>query len=157
MKISDRLFGPFFVFLGVALALYGRSLPPMHGQDYGAGLFPMTIGSLLCVGGGVLTFEGWLKRSENPLFELAEWTGNRSDVINLIIVFTCILVFGLFIRQIGFAVLTVMAGTILLMRFGRPWWQSIIAAVIAAAVFQYLFASLMRVPLPPGLLFGIIY
>jgi len=157
MKISDRLFGPFFMLLGVAMALYGHSLPPMHGQDYGAGLFPQAIGGLMCLGGAVLAFEGWRKRHDEVLFALTEWTRNRSDVVNLVIVFACILGFGLFIRQIGFAVLTVVATTVLLVRFGRPWWQAVIAAVIAAAVFQYVFANLMRVPLPPGILYGFIY
>ncbi|MCV0397322.1 MAG: tripartite tricarboxylate transporter TctB family protein [Rhizobiaceae bacterium] len=129
----------------------------MHGQNFGAGLFPLAIGSLLCLGGAVLVIEGWLKRRDEALFRLAEWTRNRSDVVNLVIVFACILVFGLFIRQIGFAVLTTLTTALLLLRFGQPWWGAVIAAVIAAAVLQYLFASLMRVPLPPGLLYWLIY
>lgn len=157
MKISDRLFGPVFILLGAVIALYGRSLPPMHGQDYGAGLFPMAIGGFLCLGGAVLAIEGWRKRRGEPFFALTEWTRNRSDVVNLVIVFTCILVFGLFIRQIGFAVLTAVTSTVLLVRFGRPWWQAVTVAVIAAAVLQYVFADLMRVPLPLGLLHGLIY
>lgn len=157
MKISDRLFGPFFILLGAALALYGRSLPPMHGQDFGAGLFPLAVGCLLCLGGVVLAIEGWWKRRHEALLTLAEWTSNRFDVVNLVIVLVCILIFGLFIRQIGFAVLTALTTTLLLLRFGQPWWRAAIAAVIAAAVSQYVFAGLMRVPLPPGLLYGLIY
>lgn len=157
MKISDRLFGPIFVLLGLALALYGHSLPPMHRQNYGAGLFPLVIGVFACLGGLVLAIEGWLKRREEPLLALAEWTRNRSDLVNLAIVFACILAFGLFIRQVGFAALAAVTVTLLLLRFGQPWWRAVITAVIAAAIYQYVFASLMRVPLPPGLLLGFIY
>jgi hypothetical protein len=33
----------------------------------------------------------------------------------------------------------------------------LLVAAITAAAFQYLFVSLMRVPLPPGILQGLIY
>jgi putative tricarboxylic transport membrane protein len=157
VRISDRIFGPFFILLGLTVLLYGYSLPPMPGQTYGAGLFPMAIGALLCLGGVVLGIGGWQRRREEAPIALAEWARNRSDLVNLAITFSCILAFALFIQQIGFAVLTAVTATALLMRFGQPWWRAAIAAVIAAAAFQYLFANLMRVPLPAGLLQGIIY
>ncbi len=157
MKVSDRLFGLFFVLLGVALALYGRSLPPMPGQAYGAGLFPLIIGILLCSAGAILAIGGWRRRHDEALISPADWARNRSDLVNLAIAFVCILAFGLFIRQIGFAVLTAATATLLLLRFGQPWWRAATAAVIAAAALQYLFAGLMRVPLPPGLLYGLVY
>lgn len=157
MKVSDRILGPCFILLGLAIALYGSDLPRMPGQAYGAGLFPMTIGVLMGLGGAVLAIDGWRRRRQEALLALADWARNRSDLINLLIVFLCILAFGLFIKQLGFAVLTAVTATVLLVRFGRPWWQAMIAAAIAASVFQYLFANLMRVPLPPGLLYGFIY
>lgn len=157
MRISDRLFGPIFILLGLFLALYGRSLPPMPGQAYGAGLFPMAIGSFLCLGGTVLAIGGWRRRRVETFVALPDWARDRSALINLAIAVTCILAFGLFIRQIGFAALVTVVWTVLLIRFGQPWWRAIAAAAIAAALFQYLFANVMRVPLPPGLLHGLIY
>lgn len=157
MRVSDRLFGPIFILLGLALALYGYGLPPMPGQAYGAGLFPLVVGAFMSLGGALLALGGWRRRHKEPLIALAEWARNRSDLANLVLVFACVMAFGLLIREIGFAVLTAVTATLLLVRFGQSWWRAVVAGVIAAAALQYLFASLMRVPLPPGLLQGFIY
>lgn len=157
MKISDRLFGLLFVALGVAVALYGLGLPVMGGQAYGAGLFPAAVGSCLAIGGAALSIGGWQRRSTEAVISRADWGRSRPHVINLLLVVGSILAFALLIRQVGFAVLAFATTAVLLVRFGEPIWRALIVALVAATAFQLLFVSLMRVPLPPGILMGLVY
>lgn len=157
MKVSDRLFGLVFAIIGLGVAAYGLRLPPMPGQAYGAGLFPLSVGLCLAGAGVMMAIGGWRRRATEGLITITDWGRSPRHLINLAITLGCLLAFGLFIRPIGFAVLTFATMSVLLMRFGQPIWRALPAGLIGAAVFQYVFGTLMRVPLPPGLLFGIIY
>lgn len=157
MNVSDRLFGVVFVLLGAIVAVYGLNLPRMVGQPFGAGLFPLVIGCCLCLGGAVLSIEGWQRRGGEALISIADWGRSPPHLINLALTIGCILAFALGIRQIGFAVLAFFTIAILLARFGQPVWRAALIAMVAATAFQILFVSLMRVPLPPGILLGLIY
>ncbi|HWB46948.1 MAG TPA: tripartite tricarboxylate transporter TctB family protein [Hyphomicrobiaceae bacterium] len=157
MKISDRLFGVAFLIIGTAVAAYGLSLPTMAGQAYGAGIFPTVIGCCLALAGGVLSAQGWMRRKQEALVTLEGWTRSSQRLINVALTVGCILAFAIGIRQLGFAVLAAATITILLGRFGQPLWRASLVGLVAATAFQLLFVSVMRVPLPPGILYGLIY
>jgi putative tricarboxylic transport membrane protein len=120
-------------------------------------MFPLVIGCCLALGGGTLALDGWQRRLSEPLIALADWGRSPRHLINLALTVGCLLAFAFFVRQIGFAVLTFFTVAILLWRFGQPAWRAALIALVAAAGLQILFVSLMRVPLPPGILLGLVY
>lgn len=138
------------------MVVYGLSLPTMPGQPFGAGMFPSLVGAGLCIAGGVL-----LVRKVEPtgaaLIALGGWGRSPSHVANFFLTIACIVAFAFGIRQVGFAVLTFATVAILQWRLGQPLWRSLLYAALVAILFQIVFATLMRVPLPPGILQGLIY
>lgn len=157
MRVSDGILGVLFLALGAAVAVYGIGLPRMPGQAYGAGLFPAAVGTCLGLGGAALAIGGWRRRRAEVLVSGSGWSRSPPHLINLLLTFLAVLAFVLFIRSVGFAVLAFLTVSVLLARFGEPLWRALLVAAITSAAFQYLFVSLMRVPLPPGILQGLIY
>lgn len=156
MKISDRLFGLLIVLLGGSVLLYGTSLPNMPGQNYGAGLFPTIVGGLLIISGALLSITGWLARDRELLLARAEWAKQPASIVNLVLAVASLLAFALGIRDIGFPILAFVCVSVLLLRFGQPVWCAALIGLATAGFFEVVFVRLMRLPLPSGLLSGIL-
>ena len=157
MKVADRLFGVVFIVLGLGTAVYGWALPKMFGQPFGAGLFPLVVGCCLAVAGCALVAQGWAVGRTEPLLVLRDWGRSVPHLLNLALTICLILAFAFLMRQVGFAVLSFATVSLLLWRLGQPVWRAILIALVVAAFFQIVFVSFMRVPLPPGILLGLIY
>jgi len=156
MKVADRLFGVVFIVLGLGTAAYGWSLPKMMGQPFGAGLFPLVVGCCLAIAGCGLVAQGWAVGRAEPLLVLRDWGRSVPHLLNLTLTICLILAFAFLMRQVGFAVLSFATICLLLWRFGQPVWRAAVIGLVSAGLFQIVFVSLMRVPLPAGLLEGLI-
>ena len=104
MKFSDLLTGLFLVLLGGGVAAYGYTLPPMPGQVYGAGLFPMLIGVCLAGFGAHIARQGCIERriAGTPLVAFDDWARDHRLVVNMALVLLLIVAYVLFSNRIGF-------------------------------------------------------
>lgn len=154
MKISDLFIGSILMALGVGVLVYGLTLPPMPGQRYGAGLFPIMLGICFAGFGARLAHQGWRERGVEgtPLFSLGEWARDRRLLSNMFIVLVLIVVYVLLSERVGFILLSLAILTILFWRFGEPWLRGAIIAAVATLFIQFSFVDVLRVPLPRGLL-----
>ncbi len=150
MRLNDALLG--VLLFGVATALYlgSRDFPSIPGQQIGAGAFPMILATGFALCGAVLVVSGL--RSGLPAIVWTEWTRERNGIRNVLVTVAMVIVYIIFARQLGF--MLTMAPIILLMLrlLGVGWLVSIAIAVIAVLVMQYLFGSVLLVPLSWGLL-----
>jgi len=151
MKVSDTIAGLLIVLFGMAVALYARTFPPMPGQPVGPALFPTVIGVGLVLFGAVLAVTG-ARRREGPLLEREGWTRKPRMVLHFVLTIGVLLFYSLVVDRLGFHVTAILFLSVLFVAFEvrRRWIAPV--AIAVAALIHYGFYSLLRVPLPWGVL-----
>ena len=145
--------------IGVGVLSYGLTLPPMVGQRYGAGLFPMLLGCCFVGFGLRFAWTGWREHRVHgvPTVTLAGWAREPRLVGNMLLVLALIVVYVTLSQRIGFVVLSLAILMILFWRLGVPPLRSALIAVLATVFIQISFADVLRVPLPRGVLDRILW
>lgn len=158
MKVSDALSGAIFLALAIFIFVYAMRLPPMPGQQYGAGAFPIVIA--LGLGGfSLLQIVQTLRRRApgTPWVELPEWARDRGTLFNFALALALILVYVFLSERVGFIPLSVAILLALFLRQGVSLKTGVSVAVAATLAIQFAFADLLRVPLPRGILTNILW
>jgi putative tricarboxylic transport membrane protein len=159
VKVSDLAAGLALAVLGLAFAVYGLSLPPMPGQRYGAGLFPMLLGLCFVLCGLQLAWTGWHERvrTGEALAGLGDWVRDPFRAGNFVLVLVLGAVYVVLSDQVGFIPLSIAILLVMYLRLKVPPLKGAIIALATTAVIQLGFAKLLRVPLPRGILAGVIW
>lgn len=134
--------GAALVVLGAAMGAYAQSFPTVRGMSYGPGFFPTIVaGGLILSGIGVV-----LERDADDLtMPLPTWRA-------IIAVPAVIAFFALTIDTLGFHISAAIALLVSVRAFGGRWTVAVVAAIVGPVALHALFYSLIRVPLPWGLL-----
>ena len=106
----------------------------------GPNAFPLVIGALL------LASCAWLAMGAGD--GVLSWSRRQSAVVGALCVYVLVL------RPLGFLVATTALVTILVMLFGGPWKRGLGFGFLVCAAIFVLFAYVLSVPLPIGLVFG---
>jgi putative tricarboxylic transport membrane protein len=141
-SLMRRLMGSLPVgLLGLAVLLLARDFPPIPGQAYGPGLFPMLIGAglIACAIGAGLQAPG--PRGVPPT------TSARVAALAYALAPLAVLLAW---DVAGWPLIALVLGAALLMLGGARPIVAMVAAFCFAAVTWALFAMLLRVPLPRG-------
>jgi putative tricarboxylic transport membrane protein len=151
VRFSDRFSGLVTIAVGIAVVAMAATFPPMPGQPVGPSLFPMIIGGglvlfglLLAVGGSGTKGAAWI--------ELHEWLRRPRMVLNLVVVIGSLLFFIFAVEFLGFLITAVIFLAALFAAFGV---RRVLIPPLAAAVallIHYGFYTVLRVPLPWGML-----
>lgn len=153
MKLHDLVLGAFLLLLSVFLFVYARTLPPMPGQRYGADVFPILVAAGLGLFSALLMVRGWRARTpDDRWIAVTQWARDPYTRGNFILASLAIVVYVIFDDIVGFVPLGIAILMTLFIRQSVPWKRSAVIAVVAIVAIQYLFGSLLRVPLPRGLL-----
>lgn len=152
MRINDALTGAFLIVFALAEIAYTRSFPRLHGQSYGPDLFPVLIGIGLIICGGVLIARGLAARRTHPMIECGDWVKDGRKLVNLALLIAAMLAYILWSDAIGFIPLSIVILTVLILRLGGSAPLAAGVAVAATLVIHTLFAKLLLVPLPWGLM-----
>ena len=166
MRVNDAISGAVLVIFAAAEIAYTRTFPSLHGQSYGPDLFPALIGVALALCGMLLIFRGLLAR-RNPADPNGPTNGNGSkwvDVsniadsrharINALLIIVFLFLYITLSDLIGFIPISLCTIAFLLYRLGSSIIVACTIAIVATAVIQLLFAKILLVPLPAGLLKG---
>ncbi len=141
-SLMRRLMGSLPIgLLGLVVLLLARDFPPIPGQAYGPGLFPMLIGAGLiacAIGAGL---QAPVPRGVPPT------TSARVAALAYALAPLVVLVAW---DVAGWPLIALVLGTALLMLGGARPIVALVAAFCFAAVTWALFAMLLRVPLPRG-------
>ena len=154
MKVSDRVAGFVALVLGAWVFLQARTFPPMPGQPIGPSMFPAAIGVLLVIAGVMLIASG-ARRGIGGHIERAAWMRRPRMVTNFLLVIADLLFYALAVRQLGFLITAVIFVSVLMLAFGVRRSRILPFAIAATLVIHYGFYTLLRVPLPWGVLEGI--
>jgi putative tricarboxylic transport membrane protein len=150
MRLNDAALGAILIgFAGWVWWLTGF-FPAFPGQDYGPNLFPRILAVAIAICGAILVVRG--VRSGAPLVAFAAWTREPARLVSFLLIPAGALGYILLGDRLGF----IPAAFLLL--FGLSLWfraRPLVALPVAAGmtlVVHWFFSSLMRVPLPRGLL-----
>ena len=151
MRINDTLAGLLIMAFGAAVAGFAQTFPPMPGQSIGPSLFPTVIASGLVILGACLTASG-IRRGERPAITFGDWVRSRRARVGFLLVIADLVFYALAVDWLGFFVTGFLFLMVLMRAFGV---RSARAAAVSGAVIlavHYGFYTLLRVPLPWGLL-----
>ena len=151
MRLGDALSGLAIVLLGLAIVAYAVRFPTRPGQTIGPSTFPMMIGIGLTLLGVALavtrarTQRGWR-------VEFEEWIHKPRMVLNFALVIASLLFYCFAVDHLGFFITAFTFLTVLFVAFGvtRVWIAPVALAV--TLLIHYGFYSLLRVPLPWGVM-----
>jgi len=161
VRLNDAVTGGVLVIFALAVLAYASTFPSLHGQSYGPDLFPSLISAGLIACGAILIFRGIRERASDskkrPWVQLEALANNRSAAINFLLVLAALLLYILFSSTIGFIPMSLIILTTLLYRLGSSFSLAVPVAIVVTALIQVVFAKLLLVPLPPGLLSGFVW
>jgi len=152
MRFNDAIFGIVLIVFAIAEIAYTQTFPRLHGQDYGPDLFPILIGIGLFVCGVILIVKGLAQRETSPMVAIGDWAEDKRNVVNLGLLLAGILFYILASDALGFIPTALLILTTLLVRLGTGWGASIAIAVATTLIIHTLFAKVLLVPLPWGIL-----
>jgi putative tricarboxylic transport membrane protein len=158
MRANDAISGALFLALAAFIFVYALELPPMPGQRYGAGTFPIVIAGGLALFSLILIVQALRRRVPGARWiEWAPWARDRRTLGNFALALALILVYVFASERVGFIPLSVAILLVLFLKQGVGWRTSVIVALAATLAIQLSFSDLLRVPLPRGLLTEILW
>ncbi|TWG92461.1 tripartite tricarboxylate transporter TctB family protein [Mesorhizobium sp. J18] len=151
MRFSDTMLGVLLLVFGLAVGFYAQTFPAIPGQKFGAAVFPTTIAVGFALCGLVMLIRG-LRSAGAPLIMRTEWTRKPGAMIAVLITILCVVAYILLSRPVGFIPVTTLILIVLFRLLRLPWWQTILYAVAAALIIDFVFRSILLVPLPLGIM-----
>lgn len=152
MKFNNAVPGVILILFAIAEIAYTTTFPRLFGQDYGPDLFPILIGIGLFVCGVILVAQGIAERGTVPLADIGDWAQDRGNLLNVALLIGSILLYILVSDSVGFIPLSLLILTTLLVRFGSSLGASLVIAASVTLIIHTLFAKVLLVPLPWGVL-----
>jgi putative tricarboxylic transport membrane protein len=152
MRLNDAVFGVLLIVFAIAEIAYTRTFPSLHGQAYGPDLFPILIGVGFLITGAILTFQGLAQRAVQPLVETGAWAADRRNVVNFALVLLALLFYIAASDWLGFILTAFIVMLVLLKSFGSGMVTALVVAVLTTLGIHTLFARVLLVPLPWGVL-----
>jgi len=150
MKISDTVVGAGFVAAGALIVVGTMHYPTLDGGYPGPSLFPRILGGLMVAFGGLVSVKGLRARDTT---EEVEWLllYKNTAFINAMFVLVGVLAYILLVEKLGFLVMGALLLFVIMWRLKVSPVKALIVAVVFNTTVHFLFAKIMRVPLPLGL------
>lgn len=149
MILPDRIGGLVLVALGIAVVITSLGLPSIPGQPVGPAVFPMVLGVALGLSGVVI----FARPQQLIIPESGQFKAfNIRSALHLLSP-VAVLIMGYFIMEsVGFLLtgFLIVFVTSLLLRGSAI--GSLLLSVVMTVLIYTIFSSLLRVPLPPGIL-----
>ena len=158
MRINDSILGIITIALSIFIIMVARKFPALPGVPYGPGVFPTIIAGCMIFGGCLLIFKGIRDVKNTGWFTLEPWAKSPRTYFTLGLIFCALLFYILFSDQLGFLITSVLIiFSLLLWTRGRDRLiSSFVISVTFSLTVYFVFVKFMRVPLPGGLLQGIL-
>ena len=151
MKISDTVVGAGFVTAGALIIAGTLNYPTLEAGHPGPSLFPRILGGLMVAFGGLVGLKG-LRTGDTT--QEVEWLllHKSTGFINAVFVLVGVAAYILFVEKLGFLLTGALLLFVVMWRLKVPPLKALIVAVVFNTIVHFLFAKIMRVPLPLGIL-----
>ena len=124
----------------------------MPGQTFGPGLFPTLIGAGLILSGLGLIVSRVRSGERQPVIEVDAWVRNPRLLFDFALVVGGLLFYILFSEDLGYFIAAPIALAAFLFATGTRPLVVLPVAVIVPPLMHYIFYTLLKVPLPWGVL-----
>lgn len=151
MRFSDTMLGLMVLVFGLAMGSYAITLPAIPGQHYGAATFPLVIAAGFVACAAVLVVSGLRSRGV-PLVAFTLLRRRPGAMGALGVTAACVVAYVLLAHRIGFVPMSIAILLIMFRMLGVDWRKAIVVALIATFVIDYVFRSILLVPLPFGIM-----
>lgn len=150
MRFSDTFLGVFFLLAGIALAWYSMTLPSIPGQDYGAATFPLfvALGFIACA--ARLIFIG-LKQAGGSWLVLSDEMQSKRALLGICATIGLIVFYILFSHILGFIPTAFLVTFFMFLILSVPPTKAAVLAIVAAFACDFIFRTMLLVPLPFGI------
>jgi putative tricarboxylic transport membrane protein len=151
---GDVAAGAIVLALGATILATASTFPAMPGQNVGPALFPMLIGSGLAISGLILVVGPGLGRVPDVV-AFDEGLRRPRMALNAALVVAGLAAYALLVGTLGFFITSTALLLTLFVAFGARPVHAVPIAVLTPLVVHYVFYTVLRVPLPWGVLEGI--
>ena len=153
MKFDDTLIGVALGIFSVIVFIMAQAFPVIPGQNFGASLFPTVISVGLFICALLLVVQGVRGRaSGRPRHVRAPWLRDPRAVWRFLLVPASLVFYFELAGTLGFLPCSFILLCVLLLAFGVRWLRAVLVALISVLVIHFMFYSVLKVPLPWGLL-----
>ena len=160
MRLSDTITGLFLAGLGGLAAYGGSRLPPVPGQQIGPNIFPLVIGLGLVACGAMITLRIGRRFEDEAEAELLAIEGAPPEPaaqhplygLRVLIPPALLVFYVVAVDRLGFIPTAATIAFIMSMTLGASFRLAAGVAILAPIGAHLIFAKLLRVPLPAGLL-----
>ena len=153
MKLHPTLSGLLVLVVGLAIVVQARSFPSITGQSIGPAFFPTLVGAGFILCGLALIVSG--RHSREPWIEAGEWMRRPPMIFNFLLVFADLIFYAIAVSRLGFFITAVVFLSVLMIAFKVRRTRIVPLALVVTLAIHYAFYSLLRVPLPWGVLEGV--
>jgi putative tricarboxylic transport membrane protein len=153
MRVNDAICGFVLIVFAAVMAALTIPFPDFPGQKYGPDLLPRLLAVALTICGIILVVRGLKTRRQGEAwYTLPAWLSVPAKVLRFVLVIAALLFYIFASDPLGFVVVSFVIVTALSIAFGaKPAW-AVLTALIATVAINYFFGSIMRVPLPRGII-----
>lgn len=151
MKLHDGLIAALLIALAIAILLHVRTFASMPGQAFGPGLFPSVIAVGMILSSLVLVV-GALRGARQPLIEIDAWVRTPRLLLDFCLAVGGVLFYILCSDWLGYFITAPIALLAFLIATGTRLVAALPVAVVVPLLIHYIFYTLLKVPLPWGLL-----
>ncbi|MFO1324860.1 MAG: tripartite tricarboxylate transporter TctB family protein [Burkholderiales bacterium] len=161
MKLNDAVWGALLLLFAATVLVHVQAFPKIPGQQVGPALFPGLIAFGLGVCGVLLVMKGLAIRrfggERMHWIAFEDWTRSQHHLLAFALAIGVNVFYILAVNFLGFIVTGVVYLGVLFWVFGvdRRWLLPI--AVVVTLGIHYAFYKLLKVPLPWGLLQGMMW
>jgi putative tricarboxylic transport membrane protein len=158
MRINDAILGMIIIVISVPLFFYARTFPSLPGIAYGSGFFPSIVLGFMIFAAIFLVFKGVAARKTTGWFSFDEWAKKPRTYLTLGLVAAAHLFYLFFSEHLGFLLTSIFLLFCLLVwtRGHKHLVSSAMISILFSCFVYYLFGIVLRVPLPTGLMKGLL-
>ena len=155
MKCDDAIIGGLLLALAIAVVAYAQTFPTLGGMAFGPDLFPTLIGTGLAICGLILIADGLLGRRtapDRPWVSLAPVIRKPAIWSNAVVVLGALIFYITASGWLGFHLTGMIVVAAVMAKLGVRLPLVALFAILTPLTTHYVFYSLLRVPLPWGVL-----
>ncbi|MBR3189809.1 tripartite tricarboxylate transporter TctB family protein [Bosea sp. (in: a-proteobacteria)] len=153
MRFNDAAVGFVFILIAAAMIAMTFSFPAFPGQQYGPSLFPRIIGAGIIGCSALLIVRGFREHAAGGRWlQREDWTGVPRRVASFALMLGAMAFYVVASEPLGFIPCAFLIQLVLFLWFGVRPVTAVVVAVVVTGLVHWFFSSLMRVPLPRGVL-----
>lgn len=156
MRLHDALSGAVLALLAIAVLVGVSNYPTIPGQQIGPAAFPSLLAILLLGCSGLLIAKG-LRGPRIPLVQFGAWVASPRHLVNFLTVIGGLVFYILCADTLGFIPCSLIILSVLFFGLGVRNRMILPVALVVTLIIHTLFYKFLRVPLPWGLLQGMIW